>query len=67
MAYAVGLLICFGVNATTKAAQPALLYLVPALLSSSIITALTRNELSQVLSFKQPKKEESSEGEGAKQ
>ncbi len=55
-AYGVGLLTCFGANTLTKAPQPALIYIVPALLLSSFITAGVRGELPTLLKFRvQPK------------
>lgn len=51
-AYAAALLGCFGVNLATNAAQPALLYLVPALIGSTLGTAALRDELPLVLQFK---------------
>lgn len=49
--YVVGLLSCFGINATTGAAQPALLYLVPALIGGVLTQAAIRGEVKQVLAF----------------
>lgn len=54
MAYVLGLGTCFGANYLTSAAQPALLYLVPALVSSALITAGVRGELKEVWSFQTP-------------
>mmetsp|Transcript_12772 Transcript_12772/g.22961 ORF Transcript_12772/g.22961 Transcript_12772/m.22961 type:complete len:481 (-) Transcript_12772:1386-2828(-) len=51
IAYVVGLLLCFGVNTVTKAAQPALFYLVPAMIGSSVLVAAQRNELDSLLRF----------------
>lgn len=50
-AYTMGLGICFLVNYLTSAAQPALLYLVPALIGSSVAVAAWRGELSDVIRF----------------
>lgn len=50
-AYTLGLGLCFLVNYLTTAAQPALLYLVPALIGSSVAVAAWRGELSDVLTF----------------
>lgn len=54
IAYVLGLGSCFGVNFATNAAQPALLYLVPALISSTLIVAALRGELQDVLQFRLP-------------
>lgn len=62
-AYTAGLLACFGVNFVTSAPQPALIYLVPALLGGTLATAAARGELEQVLNFKSPKSETGSEKE----
>lgn len=51
-AYVAGLMTCFAANLTTSAAQPALLYLVPALIASSLGMAAYRGEFSEVLTFK---------------
>lgn len=50
--YGIGLLTCFGVNSLTKAPQPALIYIVPALLLSSLATAGVRGELQTLLKFR---------------
>jgi minor histocompatibility antigen H13 len=55
-AYVLGLGTCFGVNYVTGAAQPALLYLVPALISSALLTAGARGELADVVQFRTPSK-----------
>lgn len=54
-AYTLGLGLCFLVNYVTNAAQPALLYLVPALIGSSIAVAAWRGELGDVLAFSESK------------
>jgi len=51
-AYAVGLLVAFGVNAATGAGQPALLYLCPATLGATALTAARRQEVERILSYK---------------
>ena len=51
-AYALGLLVAFGVNAATGAGQPALLYLCPATLSAVALTAARRQEVGRILSYK---------------
>jgi minor histocompatibility antigen H13 len=56
LAYALGLGTCFGINFSTHAAQPALLYLVPALISSSVIVGLIRGELEDVIKFRMPER-----------
>lgn len=50
-AYTAALFSCFYVNYTTNAAQPALLYLVPALIGSSLAVGAARGELKEVWSF----------------
>eukprot|EP00177_Eucheuma_denticulatum_P002422 GFKZ01004342.1.p1 GENE.GFKZ01004342.1~~GFKZ01004342.1.p1 ORF type:complete len:457 (-),score=34.00 GFKZ01004342.1:176-1546(-) len=52
VAYTLGLGTCFGVNFVTGAAQPALLYLVPALILSAVAVGSVRGELGEVLSFR---------------
>lgn len=51
-AYGIGLLTCFGANTVTRAPQPALIYIVPALLLSSLTTAGVRGELQTLLKFR---------------
>lgn len=51
-AYGVGLLTCFVANLTTHAAQPALLYLVPMLILSSLGMGSARGELWEVIGFR---------------
>lgn len=51
-AYVVGLMVCFGVNMQTQAAQPALLYLVPMLIGSVLGMAWIRGEVGDVLQFR---------------
>lgn len=50
-AYTSALCTCFFVNYQTSAAQPALLYLVPALIASSVAVGAVRGELKDVLFF----------------
>lgn len=50
--YAIGLLTCFAANSLTLAPQPALLYIVPALLGGTFINALRRDEVSTLLNFR---------------
>ncbi|GAB0489669.1 hypothetical protein MMPV_000894 [Pyropia vietnamensis] len=51
-AYVAGLAVCFGANMIFHAAQPALVYLVPALISSTLLTATTRGEFWPVVRYK---------------
>jgi len=51
VAYTLGLVTTMGVMHVFKAAQPALLYLVPFCLGSSLLVALVRNELPRLFSF----------------
>jgi minor histocompatibility antigen H13 len=53
--YAVGLLVTVGIMFFFKAAQPALLYLVPACLLSSVFTALLRGEFQALLAYDEEK------------
>ena len=53
-AYVLGLGATVGVMHVWDAAQPALLYLVPAVLGSALLTAAARGELSQLLAFEAP-------------
>lgn len=59
-AYGAGLLTCFGVNVWTGAAQPALLYLVPALIGSTLLVGGLRGELGDVISFREKEEMDSS-------
>ncbi|EKE38696.1 hypothetical protein ENUP19_0303G0012 [Entamoeba nuttalli] len=65
ISYFIGLLITFIVMHTFAFGQPALLYLVPALLIGTISYALSRNELKQVYDYHDPtdEKEDTSEEE----
>jgi len=53
-AYVAGLAVCFGVNMVSHNAQPALLYLVPALIGSTLATAAARGEFWPVVRYKAP-------------
>lgn len=57
-AYALGLVATVAVMFFFKAAQPALLYLVPACLGASLLTGLVRGELGALLAYDEEKKEE---------
>lgn len=50
--YTLGLLSCFAVNLKTNAAQPALLYLVPALILSILGMGAARGEIKEVIGFR---------------
>jgi len=56
IAYFLGLLTTIGIMHIFKAAQPALLYLVPACIGSSFFLALIRGELSQLLAYEEEQK-----------
>lgn len=58
LCYAAGLLSTVGVMYYFHAAQPALLYLVPACLGGSILTALFRNEMKELLDYNEENKKE---------
>lgn len=49
--YLAGIVVTFGVNAVTRAGQPALLYLVPFTLGAVILTAEKRKEFSKVWQY----------------
>lgn len=51
-AYVAGLAVCFGANMVFHAAQPALVYLVPALIGSTLLTAAARGEFWPVVRYK---------------
>lgn len=51
-AYAAGLAATFGANYFTKAGQPALVYIVPALLLTAGVKAVARGELGELLGYK---------------
>lgn len=50
--YGVGLAVTFAVNEVSQSGQPALFYLVPAVLGSVAVTALRRGELRQLFAYK---------------
>ncbi|EFJ16098.1 hypothetical protein SELMODRAFT_117257, partial [Selaginella moellendorffii] len=52
IAYVAGLTLTVVANSVSGAAQPALLYLVPCLLSSAILTALSKSEAPLLFSYK---------------
>jgi len=56
-AYAAGLLLTVSVMFFFKAAQPALLYLVPACLGASLAVGMARSELGTLISYDEEKKE----------
>mmetsp|Transcript_42430 Transcript_42430/g.70562 ORF Transcript_42430/g.70562 Transcript_42430/m.70562 type:complete len:402 (+) Transcript_42430:80-1285(+) len=51
IAYPVGLAVAFWANEVVKRGQPALLYLVPAVVGSAVLTAWSRGELEKLLRF----------------
>eukprot|EP01038_Epipyxis_sp_PR26KG_P003960 gene3960-5679_t len=57
LAYALGLLCTVGIMFFFKAAQPALLYLVPACLGASLFVGLARGELSVLFAYDEETKE----------
>lgn len=61
VAYIIGLVVTIGIMHVFKAAQPALLYLVPACLGTSLLLALARGELSPLFAYSEeaPATEES--------
>lgn len=50
--YLVGLLLAFGANNITKVGQPALLYIVPCMLTTSLLLSISRKELRKLLNLK---------------
>ena len=60
VSYIMGLGLTVSVMHFFDSAQPALLYLVPACILSSLITAVARGELKPLLTFSEEKKEEKS-------
>lgn len=64
IAYVSALFSCFWVNFKTGAAQPALLYLVPALIISTLGVGVFRNEFKQVISFADEDEEDGESGDG---
>ena len=53
--YGVGLIVAFFAAVKFQSGQPALLYLVPACLGASLLTALLRGELGALLAFEDTK------------
>ena len=49
---------CFSVSIVFQAAQPALLYLVPACLGSSLLCAVVRGELKELFDYSEEEEEE---------
>jgi len=64
--YFVGLLTTIGVMHVFKAAQPALLYLVPACIGSSFMLALIRGELTPLLAYEEDQNKEKKKEEQTK-
>ena len=64
--YILGLLTTVVVMFLFEAAQPALLYLVPACLCASFLPALLRGETSELLAFNEEAEEEPAKGEDSK-
>jgi len=62
IAYILGLLLTIVIMHTFKSAQPALLYLVPAVLSTPLFVALVRGELKDLVAYSEEPEEET-EGE----
>jgi len=53
--------VCFQYQTVWEAAQPALLYLVPACLGSSLLCALIRGELKELFAYSEEEEEEEKE------
>lgn len=66
VSYVSGLALTVGVMHFFDSAQPALLYLVPACILSSLLTAVARGELSTLLAYSEEKPQEAAEGGGVK-
>ena len=66
IAYVLGLGVTLFVMIYFQAAQPALLYLVPACLGSSFLCAIVRGEVSALLAYSEEEEEDESEGETPK-
>jgi len=66
IAYIVGLSLTFFIMVYFNAAQPALLYLVPACLGSSLICAVTRGEVKDLFDYSEEEEEEEEQKEGTK-
>ena len=62
MGYVIGLALTLFVMIKFEAAQPALLYLVPACLGSSLFCALLRGELKELFDYSEEEDEEEGEG-----
>ena len=60
-AYAAGLALCFGANELFHNGQPALLYLDPSLVGSTIACAAVNNQVSDLWDFKEEEGEEEQE------
>ena len=58
VAYTIGLMATVGIMHFFDAAQPALLYLVPACIGASLLMAVAKGELKQLLNYSVEKKEE---------
>ena len=66
-AYVLGLLATVGVMHFFDAAQPALLYLVPACIGASLLTGLARGELKTLLRYSEEAAPEASEAAAKKE
>jgi len=64
LGYVLGLATTLYVMIVFEAAQPALLYLVPACLGSSLLCAAVRGELKELFEYSEEEEEEDEEGEG---
>lgn len=64
LGYVLGLSTTLYVMIVFNAAQPALLYLVPACLGSSLLCAVVRGELKDLLEYSEEEEEEEEEGKG---
>jgi len=61
VSYVLGLVVTVSIMHFFESAQPALLYLVPACIGSSVLCALQRGELKEILNYSSQKKEVSTE------
>ena len=66
VAYVLGLVTTVGVMHVFDAAQPALLYLVPACIGAALLTAVSRGELQLLLNYSEEKPEEQAAAEEKK-
>jgi minor histocompatibility antigen H13 len=66
IAYIIGLGTTLFVMIQFKAAQPALLYLVPACLASSLLCATVRGEMKELFEYSEEEEEEENEEEAKK-